>query len=202
MTNRTQIRSWTVRGRTSAATSVLVALVFALTLPLSAQTFTVLYKFTGNSDGQNPLGGVVLDAAGDVYGTTLTGGVSDPCGTIGPGCGTVFKLDPRDNNIVLHRFTGEPNDGATPDAGLAMDKDGNLYGTTEGGAFGYGTVFKLDKHGNFTILHSFASTDGARPYSGVVQDAAGNLYGTTYYGGNLATCNPPLGCGVVFKITP
>ena len=418
MTNGTQTSACFPRRHALLGACAVLALLLFLPLPSHAQTFNVLYKFSGNSDGQNPLGGVIVDVSGNVYGTTLTGGVSDPCGTIGPGCGTVFKLDRHGNKTVLHRFTGYPTDGANPDAGVALDasgnvygttedggtlgygtvfkitpsgeetvffsfnstasgqypygglvvgpdgtiygtaqeggpsdqcwggcgvvfkldtagnetilldiwppaayptetltmdaaghrygitsgtgycclgtifeltennvvpprtlytfkgglggetprsavirdaqgnlygtaslggdsgctygrgagcgivyqltpdgeekvlhtftgpdggypgglirgRDGNLYGTTsEGGAFGYGTVFKLDKHGNFTILHSFASTDGARPYSGVVQDATGNLYGTTYYGGNLAACNPPLGCGVVFKITP
>jgi uncharacterized repeat protein (TIGR03803 family) len=89
-----------------------------------------------------------------------------------------------------------------------MDGAGNLYGTTSQGGgsgnngYGYGTVFKVDKTGTETVLHSFTGgADGASPGRGSLVRAAGNLYGTTTYGGNLS-CNPPVGCGVVFKVTP
>lgn len=178
----------------------MLALLLFLTLPSRAQTFTVLYKFTGNSDGQNPLGGVILDASGNVYGATLTGGVSDPCGPIGPGCGTVFKLDPSGKKTVLHRFTGKPNDGATPAAGLAIDTDGNLYGTTEvGGAFSFGTVFRVLPSGSETILYSFSSTaTGQYPYGGLLLDQDGTIYGTTQEGGASDQCWG--GCGTVFQL--
>jgi uncharacterized repeat protein (TIGR03803 family) len=95
---------------------------------------------------------------------------------------------------VLYSFTGGVDGGASY-AGLIGDAAGNLYGTTYiGGAFGQGTVFKLDKNGNETVLHSFAGgADGSSPYAGLIRDAAGNLYGTTVYGG---TSNR----GTVFKL--
>jgi uncharacterized repeat protein (TIGR03803 family) len=98
---------------------------------------TVLHGFTGTGgDGANPYAGLIMDKAGNLYGTTGYGGAS--------GAGTVIKLDTSGNETVLHSFTGYPSDGATPFAGLIMDKAGNLYGTTiSGGAFDAGTVFKL-----------------------------------------------------------
>lgn len=97
---------------------------------------------------------------------------------------------------VLHTFTGL--DGNSPLAGLFRDSAGNLYGTTfYGGAFGSGTVFKIDTSNNETVLHSFAGgTDGANPYGTVIRDSAGNLYGTTMAGGS-----PVCQCGTVFKLS-
>lgn len=97
---------------------------------------------------------------------------------------------------VLHDFGSSSDDGAYSVAGLVRDQAGNLYGTTEnGGAPGYGTVFKIDTSGNETVLHSFDYSDGANPYGGLALDSAGNLYGTTAFGGAS-------GDGIVFKIDP
>jgi len=199
---------------------------------------TVLYTFTGGADGKFPLAALIRDPAGNLIGTTVQGGAVNG--------GTVFKLDATGKETVLHSFTGG-GDGAAPFAGLALvgsnlygtsgggtygygtvfkvdktgtetvvysftgggdggylfagvvsDGAGNLYGTTEGGgAFFYGTVFKLDKDGTETVLHSFTGgADGANPYGGLIRDAAGNLYGTTDIGG------APINSGTVFKITP
>jgi uncharacterized repeat protein (TIGR03803 family) len=147
---------------------------------------TVLHSFNG-TDGESPYAGLIGDAAGNLYGTTLYGGAS---------YGTIFKLDAAGNETVLHSFTGAP-DGAGPSAGLIRDAAGNLYGTTYlGGTYGWGTVFKLDRAGNETVLHSFTSgQDGAVPLGGLIRDAQGNLYGTAYYGGAY-------GAGTVFKVTP
>lgn len=106
---------------------------------------------------------------------------------------------------VLYKFK-HGTDGASPYAGLIFDAAGNLYGTTQdGGAHNKGIVFKLTSNpdGTWTEskLHTFRDTDGTYPSSGLIFDAAGNLYGTTVEGGDLS-CNPPLGCGVVFKLTP
>jgi len=148
---------------------------------------TMLYSFTGGTDGNFPVGPLVRDNAGNLYGTTLYGGAS---------FGTVFKLDAGGNETVLHTFTGAP-DGASPSAGLISDATGNLYGTTDlGGLYGWGTVFRLDPAGNETVLHSFTNgEDGAVPLGGLIRDAQGGLYGTTYYGGAY-------GAGTVFKLTP
>ncbi len=147
---------------------------------------TVLYSFTGGVDGGYPEAGLIQDLAGNLYGTTSSGGAS--------GAGVVFKLDRRGNETVLYSFTGGA-DGGYSYAGLIQDLFGNLYGTgSGGGASGAGVVFKLDRRGNETVLYSFTGgADGGYPYAGVVQDFFGNLYGTTCCGGASFA-------GVVFKL--
>ncbi|HZQ25292.1 MAG TPA: choice-of-anchor tandem repeat GloVer-containing protein [Terriglobales bacterium] len=164
-----------------------------------SSNLTVLYTFRGAADGSFPDASLIRDAAGNLYGTTLGGG-NKACN-----CGVVFKLDPSGNEAVLHRFTGGP-DGANPRAGLVRDGAGNLFGTTQLGGDttclqgGCGVVFKLDRSGHETILHSFTGgTDGAESYGALFRDRGGNLYGATFIGGNAA-CNAPYGCGVLFKI--
>jgi len=155
-------------------------------------TEKLLYSFTGGSDGSFPAGTLVRDAAGNFYSTTQQGG--------GSGRGTVFKLNATGKETVLYSFTGGA-DGGTPTAGLVLDTQGNLYGTTRaGGAADSGTVFKLDTSGKETVLYSFTGgADGAIPAAALIRDAAGNFYGTTATGGDT-TCNAPYGCGTVFKI--
>jgi uncharacterized repeat protein (TIGR03803 family) len=166
---------------------------------------TVLYTFTGGSDGANPSFGVVRDSAGNLYGTTGGGG---DC------CGVVFKIDPSGQYTVLYTFTGGA-DGGYPGGGVIRDSAGNLYGTTENGgdlsctAFfspGCGVVFKVDPSGQETVLYSFTGgADGGFPFvAGVIRDPAGNLYGTTFAGGGSG-CNDSGGfgtdgCGVVYKL--
>ncbi len=152
---------------------------------------TVLYTFTGGADGGNPYGGVVQDAAGNLYGTTANGGSFANCFT---GCGVIFKVDSSGHETVLYTFTGGA-DGAAPWAGVSRDSVGNLYGTTQyGGTSELGVVFMLDPAGNESVLHSFTGgADGSYPVAGVVRDSAGNLYGTTSAGGKQ-------GDGVVFKL--
>ena len=177
-------------GTTSYGGSFGDGMVFKLN---KANKETVLYDFTGGMDGGNPqYGRLVRDSAGNLYGTTLTGG-SFSCG--GDGCGTVFKLNKAGKETVFHNF-GSQEDGQTY-ANVIRDTAGNLYGTTAfGGPAGNGTVFKLDATGTETILYSFiGGTDGGFPYGGLVQDAVGNLYGTTQFGGAS-------GWGVVFKLDP
>jgi len=150
----------------------------------------VLYSFTGsNGDAGNPYAGLVMDKRGNLYGTTVGGGVN--------GSGAVFELSPSGTETVLYSFCSQPSctDGATPYAGLVMDKKGNLYGTTyQGGVNGNGTVFEISPSGTETVLHSFAYSDGASPLAGLVIDQKGNLYGTTTVGGVN-------GNGTVFEIT-
>jgi len=152
-------------------------------------TLTVLYSFTGGSDGANPFAGLLRDAAGNFYGTTANGGTS--------GVGTVFKLSKSGKETVLHSFAGGTTDGCYPYGGLLQDTAGNFYGTTEVcGASGVGTVFKLSKTGKETILHSFAggSSDGEFPsFTSLLMDTSGNLYGVAEQGG---TYNQ----GVVYKL--
>lgn len=152
---------------------------------------TVLHSFSGApSDGAYPHCSLLMDSAGNLYGTTSNGGSSNR--------GTVFKIDTSMNLTILHNFTGFPDDGQVPAAGLVRDAAGNFYGTTgNGGSSGNGTVFKIDSSGNESVLYSFkGGSDGSEPLNGALaMDAAGNLYGSTLDGG------PSLG-GVVFKVTP
>jgi len=150
--------------------------------PPKGKQFRVDHSFNG-ADGGIPTGALIQDAAGNLYGTTSSGG---------SGLGVVFKLDTSNNETVLHVFGGP--DGATPYGRLLRDGAGNLYGTTfAGGASGLGTVFKVDTSGKETVLHNFAGgADGANPYAGLVMDNSGNLYGTTERGGSF-------GLGTVFK---
>jgi uncharacterized repeat protein (TIGR03803 family) len=171
------------------------AAVVAVLLPLAsayAAKSTVLYSFSGGSDGLAPTSGVIEDKAGNLYSTTDAGGSSDH--------GTVFKLAPNGKETVLYSFAGG-SDGEYPQAGLAEDARGNFYGTTtQGGSDDLGTVFKLAPDGTETVLHSFAGgyNDGSSPLAGVIVDAKGNLYGTTQDGGSTVC---PGTCGVVFEIT-
>jgi uncharacterized repeat protein (TIGR03803 family) len=195
MTNLGPHRNWSWPVRLGVATGAL-ALLFVLGRVLvmtpSAEahadtTFTVLYSFNGGTDGAQPHAGLVRDAAGNLYGTTIRGGG-------GSNLGTVFKLDTTGAETVLYSFTGFP-DGAKPRAGLVLDAAGNLYGTTyHGGASDLGTVFRLDTTGAETVLHSFSGRDGQNPYAGLVRDAAGNFYGTTQNGGG------DFAAGTVFKL--
>jgi uncharacterized repeat protein (TIGR03803 family) len=173
-------------------------------------TETVLYTFTGRGDGAYPAGGLIRDAAGNLYGTATQGGrTGRSCFQVG--CGVVFMLNPAGQETILHTFTGPP-DGQTPMGSLVQDAAGNLYGTTlQGGAgcrtsaYGCGTVYKLDPNGNVTILYSFTQeSDGGSPQSGLLLDPAGNLYGTTTNGGANLSCRlgNTTGCGVVFKVDP
>jgi uncharacterized repeat protein (TIGR03803 family) len=172
-------------------------------MPGGSWTETVLHSFgdTGCDDGSQPLAGVIFDKSGALYGTTVGGG-SLGCDV---NVGTVFKLTPPAmpdgawTETILHRFT--ENEGLNPPAGVIFDKSGALYGTTQAGALGYGTVFKLTPpakaNGVWTInvLHSFTQTEGSPSYGDLVFDKSGALYGATLFGGTFNH-------GTVFKLTP
>ncbi len=176
-------------------------------------TESVLYSFSvQDPNGYYPVAGLVIDGAGNLYGTTSYGGaVCAPNTCYGPG-GTVFELSPNSNGTwtanPLHSF-GATGDGIGPVASLIFDAAGNLYGTTEygGGANDYGTVFELSPSASGwteTILYSFQGiSDGGYPVAGLTFDKAGNLYSTSSVGGDV-NCNnygyAPYGCGVVFEL--
>jgi uncharacterized repeat protein (TIGR03803 family) len=162
--------------------------VFKLTHTKKGWTETILHSFGASQDGSQPYCVLTLDATGNLYGTTNVGGAY--------GYGTVFELTPSGTETTLWSF-GNGTDGANPLAGVALDKNGNLYGTTEyGGAYHKGIVFKLTASGTETILWNFGSgKDGANPYGGVILCKHGNLCGTTANGGVY-------GDGTVFEVTP
>ena len=172
-------------------------------------TETVLHTFNAGLGlgPYEPDGDLVFDSVGNLYGTTLEGG---PGGGSG---GTVFELKHNASGKwkvkTLHSFIDNGRDGYSPLAGLLFDTRGGLYGTTGlGGAYNYGTVFKLVHNANGTwtekILHSFNNNgiDGAYKVSGLIRDAAGNLYDTTDQGGDPQTGCFGNGCGTVFKLKP
>jgi len=161
---------------------------------------TVLHGFTGGSDGAMPMAEPILDAKGNLYGTTEFGGdTNGNCVGLSAGCGVVYKLGPKGKLTVLHSFTNINNDGAYPLGALLLDTSGNLYGTTSGGGGpnNFGTVFKIGSKGKFTQLRSFDGgiPDGEGPQAALARDSSGNLYGTTTYGGKSSNS------GTVFKIT-
>ena len=145
-------------------------------------TETVLHAFQGGRDGINPQGGLILDAAGNLYGTTEAGGGTG-CGGIG--CGTVFEIAPDGSETMLSRFShaGGPEN---PFGGVVMDNTGNLFGTTfQGGSAGCGTVFKIVPGNSARVIYSFTcGHDGGYPYAGLLQAQSGELYGTTTSYGN------------------
>jgi uncharacterized repeat protein (TIGR03803 family) len=167
-------------------------------------TETVIYIFTGQELEGTPEAGVIVDAAGNLYGTTYYGGSL--------GSGAVFKLSPNSDGTWTKTviYSSSPSGGYGPAGKLTFDAAGNLYGTmSQGGLDNYGgsgSVFKLspDSNGTWTysVLYVFkGGRDGGLPRTGVIFDAAGNLYGTTVYGG-YPLCIAPTYCGKVFKLTP
>jgi uncharacterized repeat protein (TIGR03803 family) len=181
----------------------------------AASSGKIIYSFAGGNDGAYPYSDLIVDSAGNLYGTTYSGGTDS---------GTVFELMRTNNgwkHEVLYSFAGSPNDGAVPLEGLVFDNSGNLYGTTAfggsncSGAGGCGTVFKLtsNSHGGWSesVIFNFTGTtsDGQFPNADLVIDGQGNLYGTAGGGTGTGFCggpswrswNTPPGCGIVFKLT-
>jgi uncharacterized repeat protein (TIGR03803 family) len=172
---------------------------------------SIIYQFTGSSDGATPEAGLILDGSGNLYGTTTAGGYfGGDC--YGTGCGTVFELTPNSGGVwtetVLYSFTGG-GEGGAPSTGLTLDASGNLYGTAGGGAYRSGLVFELSpSNGGWTeqVLYSFGQgSDGTNPSANLTLDKAGNIYGTTFFGGGQGTCDIDGSnkfCGTVFELTP
>jgi uncharacterized repeat protein (TIGR03803 family) len=183
-------------GTTSTGGAGYSGTVFELSPGKEGWSEKVLHSFSPSpGDGRNPVGGVVFDKAGNLYGTTFLGG---------RGSGIVFELSPGSNGTwtetVLHRFKGG-SDGGRPYAGLVLDKAGNLYGTAQAGIHGKGEVFALTPASGggwtMTTIYSFIGPpgDGNLPLDALVVDATGSLYGTTYFGGANKL-------GTVFKLAP
>lgn len=182
-------------------------IVFKLTPSTSGYTESVLHRFQAGSDGAYPYAGVIVDATGSLYGTTVLGGVTTCNG--GTGCGTVYKLTPsggRYTESILHAFVGG-SDGVQPYADLIADASGALYGTTYGGGTGLGGIaFKLTPSGSLygeSVLYQFQrGRDGAGPIGGLVAGDTGALYGATTFGGGACKLQGSTGCGMAFKLTP
>jgi uncharacterized repeat protein (TIGR03803 family) len=167
---------------------------------------TVLHAFK-SSEGSLPYSSLVLDANGNLYGTTYQGGDFFYCYR---GCGTVFEVKPGGGEKTLYTFHNNSSDGGFPHAGLIDDAEGNLYGTTsQGGAALCGTVFRLSPDGTETVLLNVgqgAPGDGCNPMARLFADSRRNLFGTTEYGGyeGNGACGGyyPYGCGIVFRLSP
>jgi uncharacterized repeat protein (TIGR03803 family) len=178
-------------------------------------TETVLYDFCAQAnctDGAKPTSNLIMDGNGNLYGTTFNGGNINECLNqyYSSGCGVVFELAPNGTETVLYTFCAKANcsDGANPYAGLTMDVQGNMYGTTtlgntgcDGGA-GCGVVFKLTPGGTESVLLAFDGANGGNPESNLAMDSSGNLYGTTPFttAANGKCFND--GCGNVFELAP
>lgn len=191
------------RWKMLIAVAVWVGALFCTGRAVAQAQYQVLYNFCSVAscvDGTGPVGSLVADKAGNLYGATGAGGAHQG--------GTVFALKKAHgvwHETVLHDFAGGSGDGAFPMAGVAIDASGNLYGTTRvGGPSGEGTVYKLSRPSNqdgtwaMSLLWGFGTQgDGLRPVSELTFDAAGNLYGTTSGGGTEA-----LGGGTAFQLVP
>jgi uncharacterized repeat protein (TIGR03803 family) len=194
MRTKVQCSSISRAASTTLASAFVLLLVVVATPRAQAQTLTILHAFMGQADGSFPIGGLVRDSSGNLYGTTYTG--SDPAGV-----GTAFEVS-KDGKETVYALDGV---GAYPYAGLVLDA-GNLYGTAYGGgSHNCGMVFKLDKAtGRLTALYNFCSKakaeDGRNPRAGLISDEAGNLYGTTSEGGTKGGVCGIFGCGVVFML--
>lgn len=182
-------------GTTASGGTYSTGAVFELSPSNGGWNYSVIYNFQGggSGDGANPHGTLVFDDSGNLYGTTLNGGITD--------AGTVFEITPADGGwteTVISAFDGLH--GANPYSGVIVDNNGNLYGMTYGGgADGVGVVFELslsDATWTIQTIHTFTGgSDGANPGPGsLVMDKAGNLYGETLYGGRTF--------GVVFELVP
>ncbi len=179
---RNEFRTVGARLRTFA---FVLSLATAASLPVAAQTFSVVYSFTGGADGGNPLAGLVR-GTGYLYGTTSSGGAHE--------AGAIYEINETSGlESVLYSFTGG-TDGNAPESGLLLSGTA-LFGTTSGGGkSGAGTVFEVTTAGKETVLYNFTGgADGGGPQDGLTKDVAGNLYGTTYSGGNSGT-------GAVFEL--
>jgi len=182
-------------GTTSQGGAAGNGTVFELVAPKKkngAWTETVLYSFGTGTDGATPVGGVTLDASGNLYGTTSLGGAD--------GYGTIFQLTPGSvwTETILHSFQNT-DDGATPYAGLISDTAGNLYGAaTDGGTNGGGTVFELSPANgswNFAVLTSLPGWGVSGTFRDLMLDAAGNIYGTTH-------CDGANSAGTIYELSP
>ena len=172
----------------TVATSTAIIRIPGSVFKLTGREETVLHAFKGSPDGDSPVAGLLMDASGNLYGTTYDGGNTNG--------GTVFEVEASGKERVLHRFQPYTRRryGFSPSTAVVQDASRNLYGTTEGAG---GIAFEITVDGKEKILHTFCTgdcSDGAYP-NDLIMDAKGNLYGTASNGGDG-------GNGTVFMITP
>jgi uncharacterized repeat protein (TIGR03803 family) len=205
-------RSREFYGTTISGGAFGYGVVYRLRPTATGYSEDVLYSFRRGSDGASPVGALILDASGTLYGTTVAGGSA---GCSGEGCGTVFKLTPAGGGYVesvLYRFGIARNDGSQPESSLLADGSGNLFGTTVSGGYCYmdphgcGTVFELTKRGSRyseDILHRFRGrSDGRYPFGNLIANASGTLFGATAKGGGGRSGCDSFDCGTVYELRP
>jgi uncharacterized repeat protein (TIGR03803 family) len=176
---------------------------------------TTLYTFNGGIGGAYPIGGVIIDSSGTLYGAANAGGLRRWCGAFVPGCGVVFALKKNSSGTwhesILQTFQPGGSGGQRPQGGLTLGSSGTLYGTAnkgilQGGANGSGVVFQLSRNSinswTETVLSTFQSSQAAAPVSAPLLDASGNLFGTTLTGGVVSNTYCGGSCGVVYQIAP
>jgi uncharacterized repeat protein (TIGR03803 family) len=158
-----------------------------------AQTYSVLYTFTGGTDGSLPIGSLSVDAVGNLYGATYYNN--------GFNAGAIFELSPMGKLTVLHDFGAGGMDGSNPEGGFVWDSAGNQYGsTTGGGSVNKGVIFKLDRKNNFSVFYNFSGGAGGGPGGLSVFDEAGNTYGIA--AGDSPGCEFGNRCDFIFKLDP
>lgn len=214
------------KRNSSSCLVVLLCMVFMGSDASAEWKNSVIYQFQGGSDGQAPIGSIVFDRVGNLYGATVDGGAAN-CQPVAA-CGTVFELSPPEKKgeawteTILYTFKGlQYGDGDLPTGGLVFDTQGNLYGGTAyggtgnctllGSPAGCGIVYELSPPSQpggawtETIIYSFPTAQqGYLPQGDLVFDSAGNLYGATEFGGGYGdTCDEFYpNCGTVFELSP
>ncbi len=197
--------SWRIAKALAPLLLLTLVLTVGITQVASAQTFDVLYGFTGGADGYWPQGNLVEDASGNLYGVTRVGGKYQiDSGGNENSYGTVFKIAPNGSVTTLHTFAGGA--GGSMPWGIVLDATGNLYGVTAWGGdmscwggTGCGVLYKIDTGGHYSVVYNFeACSDGAQPFS-LTADGNGNIYGVTSFGGNNQ-CSIDGGFGTIFKV--
>jgi uncharacterized repeat protein (TIGR03803 family) len=169
--------------------------VFKITFSGSFNTIYNFCSLPNCADGSSPGAALIQATGGNLFGTTSAGGPVSGCDMAN--CGTIFKITPGGKLTTLYNFCSEPNcaDGGQSGSGVIQGTDGLFYGsTTNGGANGDGTLFKISSAGKLTVLHAFDDLDGAAARGALMQDTNGIFYGTTASGGNS-------GAGTVFSLS-
>jgi uncharacterized repeat protein (TIGR03803 family) len=196
-----------VAGGPTTITATFGGIPASQTVTVQSAVVTYIHALgVGPIDPSQPKGPLLQASDGNFYGTTAAGG-GYRCFDVDNFCGTIFRLTPDGTATVMHAFRGPPSDGWSPTGPLIQGRDGALYGlTTQGGAYDFGTFYKITLDGAYTVLHSFGASPsgGKQPLGSLVEASDGNFYGTTSSGGGAVHCttHPMSECGTIFRITP